>query len=280
MEIDYYKIPKISASLLKLVAEDPDYGLARLQFALDNLGEDNSSPAKDFGRLVHMLLFEPQNLGKDFVLSPYPDFRTKDAKAWRDQQSVNGRTIIKDAELLEAEEMIRALRIENKYVNQDKLAKVQHLFANGELEVEEVFQWEEKGLECKCKVDAYSPTLNLIIEYKTVQSLKKNKLESDFYNFGYHIAQAHYVSGVKHCLGLEENPGFLYIAQEKSKPYLFEIYEPSDQALLESEEQRLEILDKISNRDPLNLTSSDIQVLDLPNWAYANREKLQEKENG
>lgn len=265
MEIDYYKIPKISASLLKIA--DSDYGMARLQYELDHLGERDSTPAMDFGRLVHLLIFEPDNLGKEFIISPYPDFRTKEAKAWKEQQLAGGRTIIKDSELLEAEEMVRALKFDNKYMNPDKIAKVQHVFNDGALEAERVFQWEEKGLQCKCKMDAYSPTLNLIIEYKTVQSLEGFKISGDFCKFGYHIAQAHYASALKHCLGLEKRPGFLFIAQEKTKPYLFELYKPSEDFLLRGEERRLELLEKISTMDYSNLTSADIQEINLPIWA-------------
>ena len=66
------------------------------------------TPAMDWGSLVDCLALNPERLDEDFVVSPYDEFRTNEAKAWRAAQT---KTVIKQAELSRA--CLAAAKVKN-----------------------------------------------------------------------------------------------------------------------------------------------------------------------
>ena len=56
--------------------------------------------AMDLGTLIHSAILEPETAITDIVsVSPFPDFRTKAAQEWRDDQREMGRMIVTDADI-------------------------------------------------------------------------------------------------------------------------------------------------------------------------------------
>lgn len=47
---------------------------------------ENPTDGSSDGRLVHAMVLEPETVERDFVVSPFDSFRTKEAKAWRDSE--------------------------------------------------------------------------------------------------------------------------------------------------------------------------------------------------
>ena len=62
------------------------------------------------GSLFDCLVTTPEETEKLFAVSPFPDFRTKEAREWRDTQAASGRTVITTAELAQADTMAWVLR--------------------------------------------------------------------------------------------------------------------------------------------------------------------------
>jgi hypothetical protein len=56
--------------------------------------------AMDLGTLIHSAILEPETALTDIAaVSPFPDFRTKAAQEWRDDQREMGRMIATDADI-------------------------------------------------------------------------------------------------------------------------------------------------------------------------------------
>lgn len=88
MSSDYYKRPEWSYSQMKVILDSGiDYAVANKQ----GLIPEPSSPAIDLGQYIHTLV-----LGGDerFVTSPYENFRSREAQAWRDEQKEDGKIIV------------------------------------------------------------------------------------------------------------------------------------------------------------------------------------------
>jgi len=86
--MDYYKRPEWSYSQMKVILDSGiDYAVAKKRGMLP----EPSSSAIDLGQLIHQRV-----LGGDdeFVLSSYDNYRTKEARAWRDEQIANGKIVI------------------------------------------------------------------------------------------------------------------------------------------------------------------------------------------
>lgn len=92
MSKDYHNRPEWSYSQMKnILAHDIDWAVAAKRKMFD--GElDPSGKAIDLGELAHMFV-----LGGDagvFVVTPYADFRTKEAREWKVEQIKAGNTIV------------------------------------------------------------------------------------------------------------------------------------------------------------------------------------------
>ncbi len=88
-EQDYHKRPEWSYSQMKVILDSGiDYAVA----AKKGMLPQPASKAIDLGQLAHMFVLGGDP--KDFVASPYVNFLTKEAKAWKALQLANGKHVI------------------------------------------------------------------------------------------------------------------------------------------------------------------------------------------
>lgn len=85
---DYYNRPEWSYSQMKLIL---DSGIDFAVASREGLIPGPDSPAIDLGQLAHQLVLGGTD---DFVTSPYTDYRTKEAREWRDAMKADGATVI------------------------------------------------------------------------------------------------------------------------------------------------------------------------------------------
>lgn len=266
MRNSYYDIPRLSASTLKL-GIDPNYGIQRMVARLNKDDEQKDTKALYFGRLVHLMLFEPIKFDQEFALSPFDSFRTKEAQSWKKAREEAGVTIITEKEFQHAERMVTSLK-ESNYASDTNKARITRILDDASLEAEKVILWEEEGLECKAKFDAYVPSLNVIIDYKTTQSLSDHKLLNSFFSLGYHVQLAHYSAGVKKAYGLEKNPAFLFITQEKDAPYLYDLFSVESEFIERGESVRQDIFKRYKDYLISGFTEQEeMRKISLPAWA-------------
>jgi hypothetical protein len=78
--------------------------------------------AMDLGTLIHSAILEPETALTDIAaVSPFPDFRTKAAQEWRDDQREMGRMIATDADIRTA-----SSRPENHGTNRELAGNHEH----------------------------------------------------------------------------------------------------------------------------------------------------------
>ena len=90
---EYYNRPEWSFSQMKVILDSGiDYAVAAKRGMLPAL----AGKSLDLGQLAHMFVLGGE--AKDFVVSPYETFRTKEAREWRDSVTKAGKTIVDQAQ--------------------------------------------------------------------------------------------------------------------------------------------------------------------------------------
>lgn len=138
------------------------------------------SEALGFGAIVHRLAL---GKGSEFEISPFDEYRTKDARAWRDDYLAAGKIPIKAEQYSDAERCASVIR-----------ARIFEA-CNGEpYETEVPFFWKEGETWFSGMMDVWCPSLNLVIDPKTTAKIAT--FQTEISRFGYHVQSTLYRRGL------------------------------------------------------------------------------------
>lgn len=201
--------PSVSSSgLRKILHENP----ARF-YAMSDLNP-HRFPEKDkkalaFGRAAHALVLGEPEFNSKFVISPFDNFMSKDARAWRDAQT---RQIVRPEEMVTINDMAAA---------QKASPMVTRAFTEGKAERSIFWKDAETGVWLKIRPDWLpdQPAARFITEYKTAESIKPRKLSNAVFDYGYDMQAAMMNDGVQIAFDCVPR-GIAHIVQEKDPPYL------------------------------------------------------------
>lgn len=188
--------------------------------ALFRWEQDNPQPAKkvfDHGHAAHSLI-----LGVGAELVEYPAdtlgangaISTKAAKEFGAEARANGQIPLKAEDI--------------KMVHGMAAAIARHPIASALLKTglaEQSIYWEdpETGIMLRARPDWMSTSgMFIITDYKTTRSAYRPAFLKSAGELGYHQQDAWYRDGAIAC-GLDPSPGFVFIAQEKTAPYLVSV---------------------------------------------------------
>jgi hypothetical protein len=108
----------------------------------------------------------------------------------------------------------------------------------------------------------------ILPDYKTCESAHREKFRKSAANYGYHQQADWYTGGAK-VLELDEDPAFVFVAQEIQPPYLVNVIELAAPSL--SVGHNLNYIARqiyaecvTNNRWPGY--SDDVELVDLPEW--------------
>lgn len=208
--MNYDDLPGIRRSDLWEIRKTP------LHFHLRS--EKVITPALKFGIAAHMALLEPLRFDETYKIEPMVDRRTKEGRR------------IYNAFLDGLEEGQETLSKEDYDVIWDmRLAVQEHPTAQEFLSgfyAEKIYSWHdhETGELCKMKADIITEYKGkpYIVDYKTTNSCADGDFEHSARRYGYHVQAAMYSEG--YFANEYEEPGFAFIAQEKTAPYAVRVY--------------------------------------------------------
>jgi hypothetical protein len=153
-KVNYHKRPEWSYSSMKKILDSGiDYAVAAKSGAL---GEPKS-PYIDLGQLAHMII-----LGGDdnFAICEFPDFRTKAAQVWRDEQYAAGKNIITQEQFKVADTIVKNIEA-HPHTPKFLIGKdIKH--------EQEMFATTAEGIELRGKADA----IRLVEEAAIVTDIK------------------------------------------------------------------------------------------------------------
>jgi PDDEXK-like domain of unknown function (DUF3799) len=174
-----------------------------------------------FGKAAHALALGEPDFHRSFIISPFDDFKTKDARAWRDEQT---RQVLKADDFETVCAMADALRAS---------PQLHGAFSNGRPEVTAIIKDAETGIYLKARPDWYPNdlTTNFIEEFKTTASADEDEFAYGAFDYGYHIQAALCLDVVAGATG-EVPLGIAHIIQEKTAPYIAELRMFSNEQLM------------------------------------------------
>lgn len=214
---EYRQRDGISSSELKKLMKSPMH----YKHYKENPQED--TPSLLFGRAAHKFVLETYDFYNEFAVAPICDRRTKEGKAewllFQDQS--DGKDIITQEQFEQIDEM------RNAAYATPFVAKL----LSGEKELSFWGKDEDTGLVIKCRPDCITDWngKHILIDYKTALDVENMKFYKDSIKYGYDLQLAMYRDILK------QNTGFDYdvviIAQEKSAPYVTNVFQLSENYL-------------------------------------------------
>lgn len=222
----------ISSSDLKKMMKS----MATFKYAKDHPEENNDSEALQFGRAYHKLMLEPDDFDNEFIVSPKFDRRTKEGKAAYEEflKNAEGKEVINEETYQKLLEMQKAL-YSTPFVK---------LLIKGEHEKSFFWKDEKTGIQCKCRPDSFGQIKDqyVAIDLKTTNDAETDHFMRDALKYGYDIQAAHYCEGLE---SVYEKPfKFIFIAQEKTAPYLVNVLEADEYFMASGKELRDTLLEK------------------------------------
>lgn len=189
------------------------------------------------------------------------DLRSTSAQEHQEKIRAEGKTPLLRSELTRVQEMADALA---------QVPLIQQLMKDGEPEVSAFCVDEETGVMRRSRFDLLD---DLLIDYKTTVDAEPQAFARSAGKYGYHQQHAWYEQ-IALDLGRQVR-GFLFIAQEKTAPYLTSVTELVPDAVARGAELNRRALQRFrdcqeSGRWPGY--SNGITAIDIPRYAYYDQE--------
>jgi hypothetical protein len=204
--------PSISSSgLRQIIHECP----ARF-WAYSDLNPKRVLPGKkaalDFGRAAHALVLGEPEFHSKFIIAPFDNFLTKEAKQWRDAQT---KQIVK----IDEWDVVREMALAQKSSPQTMRA-----FTNGQPEKSLILKAEDVGIWLKARPDWLpdDPKKQFTVEYKTAVTIEPRRLSNAVFGYGYEMQAALGLDAIEIVLGVKPL-GMAHVVQEKEPPYLCDL---------------------------------------------------------
>lgn len=245
----------ISSSQIKDLLKNP--------YLFFNPVEKEHKKEFDIGSAIHSLILEPENFVNEFAVAPGIDKRTKTGKAsWTKFIEENNGKII-----LESKDYDNCIEIQKNVL---KIPEVVRLLQNGVSE-KSYFSTLEDGTKVKVRPDRYRPDINTIIDLKSCRDASPDAFKRDIANYKYYVQAAFYLDVLK-------ADRFIFLAVEKTAPYMVGIYELTNEDLDRGREliQRALFISKQRDKytKPLytGAAGTALQTLTMPNYIYYDNE--------
>jgi len=218
--------------------------------------------AWDFGTAAHAMVL---GTGAPLVVVDVKDWTTKAAREQRDAAYADGAIPLLPHEHQQIKDMAAALAAH-------PVASALLAANSGRPEQSLFWQDKESGIWCRARLDFLPNPENgrlLIADFKTCRTADPKTLEKAIEDYGYHQQAAWYLDGAN-ALRLGEDPQFLFIAQEKTPPYLITVFGIAESGLQIARELNRKAINTYVECTRTNYWPGypgDIHYLSIPSWA-------------
>lgn len=238
--------------------------------ALFKWHRDNQQAPKrvfDFGHAAHRIVLGD---GNEIVVVDADDWRTKAAREARDAAHAEGKSPLLPGEFATVQLMaVEMLRHPHAATMRQPGKPEQSLFAKD----------AATGVWLRARIDWLPDATNermVLVDYKTTASAEPGAFARSVAKYGYFMQAAFYIDIVK-ALGIADDPAFLFVAQEKTAPFLVTVFELDDEALRIGRlrnRQAIEVFARCTETDTWPSYASDVQPIGLPLWLADEYEEI------
>lgn len=257
-EFDYHSHPFINRSKVAVALSRCPAAAVAGEDLLS--GAPSTSNALLVGSAVHKAVLEPDDFDKAFVCAPEVDRRTKKGKLeWQAFEELHpAHTVLKPSDY----EMVMGV---SESVRKHPVAGP--LVAKGASEVSWFYNCH--GVDCRVRTDKLRPDLKTVIDLKTTGDASERGFNHSVSKFGYDLQEAWYCEPVKQFYG-QDDWRFVFIAVEKTPPYLVGVYELDPvwkERGMKRMEEGLKLFKECLETDTWpDYTPKEIGVLHAPHW--------------
>lgn len=172
----------------------------------------------DLGTAAHELLLEPRDPAEVMVIVDADSWRSKDAKAARENAREEGKTALLAKQVEEVVAMLTACRVQLKQLDVDP-----PVLTDGK--PEQTMIWQESGVTCRAMCDWLRDDRRGICDYKTTSaSADPGKWVRTMLGIGGDVQAAFYLRGLEHLTGGLTGPAeFRFVVQETYPPYALSV---------------------------------------------------------
>lgn len=225
-ERDYYADPCPAPSLTQSVAKILlDQSPLHAWHAHPRLNPDyhaDDDTKFDVGNIAHKLMI---GRGKDLVVLDFDDWRTKEARAKREEAAAEGKLAVLGKKFALADRMVKAAFEQLAHRN------LGHLFVEGNGEV--VLAWQEDSAWMRQMVDWLTPDRLTFVDYKTAgMSVAPHVLARKMADDGWPIQAAMAERGLKVLAPTTIARRYLFVVQETERPYCLNVVEVTRDPLM------------------------------------------------
>nr|MDA3854605.1 PD-(D/E)XK nuclease-like domain-containing protein [Bacteroidales bacterium] len=269
----YHKGPGFSSSNIKVVVNKSPRHLWDKKI---NPDQEPVEPVKagskmnilEFGNAFHCMVLESTKFHTEYVLSPVLPIgitsRMNKGKELLKAFSIKhaGKRVICEEDLALLEVMTESVR------NHPRASKVLEV-GKGIIEASFYHIDEETGVLVKIRPD-YMRRGKYIADLKSTVDANNDGFSRHCHTYGYHISAAMYLEVFKAVTGEDYSGKFVFVAQEKERPYAIASYVISDEALALGADQYRKALRLIADcqdkygENPWDSYPTEIQSIDLP----------------
>ena len=262
MSQDYFDHEGINASVLKCYI-DEEFSPRKAVFNA-KVKEQKGKECFLKGHTVHSLLENKGELGDNFIISPYSDYKKHEARDWKNDQIAMGNMPLKQKEYDECEKMAKMLW------NFTPAEIKEVISSSSSLREEKIYTGEFKAM-----LDLYSMANKNIYDYKTTAQSTKARIINDAFKFKYHI-QAYQYKHVAELGGFEVND-FYFIFVSSEAPYDNFVFKCTEDFMKRGEEDWNIALERFKQYHHLDYTTLDgayteVIDMDIPKWAVKDVE--------
>lgn len=218
--------------------------------------------AFELGSAAHLKLL---GIGPELVEVKASDYLTKYAREVRDEARSRGAIPLLTKEMQQVDDMIDALH---------RTPKISAIFDPDHGQPEQSFFWLDASTKImrRCRVDWLPEAVGgrvILVDYKTTKSAHPDLFAKDVINYDYEMAAQSYCEGVSTVLDVETT--FLFVAQEKTPPYLVSAIELSPDHYKRGQRRNRAAVDlyagcRKSDYWP-SYTDEEPVMIELPPWA-------------
>ena len=217
----------------------------------------------DLGHAAHRLVL---GVGADLARIDAEDWRTKAAKAARDDARAGGRVPLLAHQHDEVHAMARALR-------EHPVASVLLDAHHGRAEQSLIWRDPDTGVWCRGRVDWLRDQhvdRAILVDYKTTTNAAVAAIARSVAQYGYHQQADWYLDGARRVGAVDEDAAYLLVVQERTAPYLVSVVEMDAYALAVGAERNArarEIYARCDAAGDWPGYATDITLIGLPAWA-------------
>lgn len=220
---DYYprRLNEASASGLKQMLRSP----AHFHEWVNNPDADKTSPALEFGKLLHCAVLEPEVFAREYIVEPKDAPAYPQARSWASAKSAPDVERAKDfwREWEAAHKgMTRVTVADYDKVQRMADSAMSHPVARGLLvggQREISFSWpdEDSGIDCKARADLYLPG-EFLMDLKSCRDASPEGFARAVATYCYDVQQANYLAGIRE--NGDSIRWMVFLAIESEAPYV------------------------------------------------------------